>query len=85
MMRYCKYVSAGYIEGIGTGAGGTEITEAEYTEIMAVIHAKPAAKETTDFRLREDLTWEEYEVDPPEPAQEIDETEAWDIIFGGAE
>ncbi len=83
-MRYCKYVSDGYVDGLGTGAGGAEITEAEYTEIMAVIHAKPAATDTVDYRLREDLTWEEYEVDPPEPDPDIDETEAWDIIFGGA-
>lgn len=84
-MRYYIRSDSGYILAIGTGLGGTEITEAEYTEIMTVIHAKPAATETKDYRLREDLTWEEYEVEPPEPDPEIDEAEAWEIIFGEEE
>mgnify|MGYP006992122929 CR=1 FL=1 len=84
-MRYYKLISDGYILSIGTGNGGTEITEAEYNEILTIIHNKPAATETTDYRLREDLTWEEYPIDPPDPDPDIDEAEAFDIIFGGAE
>lgn len=84
-MRYCKYVSDGYVDGLGTGAGGTEITEAEYTEIMAMIRNRPEETPTLSYRLREDLTWESYEREPEPPDDEIDETEAWDIIFGGAE
>ena len=81
-MRYYKQIENGYILAIGTGGGGTEITEQEYAEIMAVIQQKPPRTETTDFRLTESLTWEEYDR-PPEPEDdEIDDGEALDIITG---
>lgn len=81
-MRYYKMVESGYITAIGTGGGGVEITEQEYNAIMAVIQQKPQRTETTDFRLKEDLTWEEYEV-PPEPEDEdVDDGEALGIITG---
>lgn len=84
-MRYYKHILDGYILGIGTGSGFDEITEAEYEDIKTAIAAKPPRTDTTDYRLREDLTWEAYPVDPPEPDPEVDEAEAFDIIFGGAE
>lgn len=84
-MRYWKSTADGIIYGIGTGVGGTEITEAEYNAILSAIHIKPKATETTDHRLREDLTWEAYEIEPPEPeTEEIGEAEALSIILGGA-
>lgn len=85
-MKYYKYADNGYIVCIGTGGMGEEISENEYADLMEVIVAKPARTETTDFRLREDLTWEEYEVEPleePEPTAE-DKAEAYDILMGGA-
>lgn len=84
-MRYYKQVSDGYILTVGTGEGGTEITEDEYNTILSVIRDKPPRTETTDYRLREDLTWEAYSVDPPDPDPEIDDTELLDILMGGAE
>lgn len=83
-MKYYKQIADGYIVYVGTG-GGAEITEEEYGHILSVIRAKPPTTETTDYRLREDLTWEEYPIDPPEPDPDIDEAEAYAIIFGGAE
>ena len=83
-MRYYKQTVNGYIIAIGTGGGGEEITEQEYNEIMTVIQNKPARTETTDFHLKTDLTWEEYErpTDPePEPSDE-DKAEAYDILTG---
>lgn len=80
---FCKIVENGYILAIGTG-GGTEITEAEYNTILSIIHDKPPATETTDYRLREDLTWEEFPVDPPDPDPEINDEELLDILMGGA-
>ena len=62
-MRYFKQISDGYILAVGTGAGGTEITETEYNQILAVIRTKPAASGTTDYRLRTDLTWEPYTIE----------------------
>lgn len=83
-MRYYKVVENGYLTAIGTGNGGTEITEPEYNEILSIIQAKPQATETADYRLKEDLTWESYEVEPlPEP-DDIDDSEALEILLGGA-
>lgn len=64
-MRYYKQISDDYILSIGTGIGGIEITESEYNEIMEVIRNRPSA-EGKGYRLRTDLTWEEYDL-PPEP------------------
>ena len=63
-MRYYKQISGDYILAIGTGRGGVEITEDEYNTILDVIRNKPQRGETTDYRLRTDLAWEEYEVPP---------------------
>lgn len=82
-MKYYKQISDGYIICIGTG-GGKEITESEYNKILAVIHDKPKATETTDYRLREDLTWEAYPIDPPDPDPEINDEELLEILMGGA-
>lgn len=42
-MRYCKFLDIdGNLAAIGTGAGGTEITEAEYTALAAEIADKAA-------------------------------------------
>lgn len=84
-MRYFEVVSDGYINGVGTGAMGKEITEGRYNDILSVLPLKPPHTATTDYRLREDLTWEEYEVEPPDPDPEIDDAEVYAILFGGAE
>ena len=83
-MRFYKTIEDGYILAIGTGSGGEEITEEEYNEIMSVILNKPAHTGTTDYRLRDDLTWEPFEREPdpnPEPTDE-DKAEAYDILMG---
>ena len=85
-MRYNKQTSNNYILAIGTGYGGTEITEAEYNEIMAIIQNRPTT-EGKGYRLKADLTWEEYDLPPvPEPADddEISTDEALNILLGGA-
>ena len=84
-MNYYKIIENGYILAVGTNTGGEEITESEYDEILTVIHNKPARTDTTDYRLKEDLTWEEYEVEPPDPDPELDGDEALEILLGGAE
>ena len=83
-MRYYKQVESGYITAIGTGdGGGIEITEQGYSDLMSIIISKPPRTENTDYRLKTDMTWEEYEL-PPEPQDEdIDNEEAVDMIFGG--
>lgn len=86
-MRYFKSIVNGIIYTVGTGSGGVEITEDEYNEILSVIHDKPKATETTDYRLRDDLTWESYEIEPaPEPVPTVaDKAEAFDILMGVSE
>lgn len=82
-MRYYNQIDNGYIIAIGTGGGGTEITEAEYNEIMLIIQNKPPRTETTDYHLKEDLTWEEYErQEDPETDYPLDAQEALDILLG---
>lgn len=74
----------GYIISIGTGQVGKEISEEYFNEVLSVIKQKPARTATTDFRLKEDLVWEEYEHDPdpePEPTAE----EVVDILLGVSE
>lgn len=85
-MRYYKQTANNCIIAIGTGAGGTEITEAEYTEIRSIIQNRPTA-EGKGYRLKTDLTWEEYDLPPvPEPSDddEISTDEALNILLGGA-
>lgn len=82
-MRYYKIIEDGYITAIGTGGGGTEITEVEYTTIMSAIQSKPPRTETTDYHLKTDLTWESYEREPDPPSEEIDAEEAMSILIGG--
>lgn len=83
-MRHYKIIENGYITMIGTGNGCTEITSAEYDEIMTLIQNKPTETDTIKYRLKVDLTWEQYEVEPPEPSDEIDDSEALEILLGGA-
>lgn len=62
MMRYYKIISDGYITAIGTGNGNAEITETEYSAILDTIHNKPEPGEGFDYRLKADMTWEQFEV-----------------------
>ena len=61
-MRYYKIIQSGYLAVIGTGNGGTEITNEEYENILTVINEKPIVESGYDYRLKEDLTWETYEL-----------------------
>lgn len=88
-MRYFKTIDSGYLISVGSGAGGEEIAEQEYSEILATIRNKPTAREGFDYRLKTDLTWEEYELPPvpdveDEPTIE-DKAEAYDILMGEEE
>lgn len=83
-MRNYKTIESGYIVSIGTGSGGAEITEQEYAKILAAIRNKPTTPEGYDYRLKTDLTWEEYALEPPDPDPEIDDAELLTILMGGA-
>lgn len=81
-MKYYKFINSGYIVAVGNGKMGEEITEPEYNQILTVIRNKPDRTATVDYRLREDMTWEPFEVEPPGPNPELNDTEALNIILG---
>ena len=61
-MRYYKIIEDGYLTAIGTGVGGVEITEEEHNSLLTHIRNCPTAEEGYGYRLKEDLTWELYEL-----------------------
>ncbi len=83
-MRYYKQIENGYIISVGNGGAGEEITEDEYMAIMEAIADRPRDTETVGHKLRIDLTWEAYEMEPvgePDPTPE----EILDILTGESE
>lgn len=78
---YAKLIENGYITAFGTGIEGEEITEAEYNEILSVFQNRPHSK-GKGYRLKEDLTWEEYDLPVPSEDDEISDEEAFSIITG---
>lgn len=77
-MRYYKQLSDSYITAVGTGYGGEEITEAEYSTILSAIQSRPQAA-GKGCRLKTDLTWEEYDL-PPQPEPEEPELTAEEAL-----
>lgn len=80
-MRYYMIADNAYIYEIGVGDSGEEISEELYEEIMDLVRAKPAATDTTDYRLTICLEWEAYPIEPIEPT-DIDAETALSIILG---
>lgn len=96
MRYYAQYDESGKLIAIGTGAGGTEITEAEYNTLLTEIREKAAL---VDKLYKGEITiadvpeaWQEEiqrRVDERITAQgeaaeqDISADEALDIIFGG--
>lgn len=74
-MGYIKHVENGYIVSVQTNAPlGTEnCTEEEYNNIMNVLKNAPTQKDGYGYRLKEELTWEEYEL--PIVEEEATETD----------
>lgn len=64
---FYKLTKDGYITVVGTGEGGTPITEEEYENILATLRSRPTAEEGFYYLLREDLTWELVEAPVVEP------------------
>ena len=61
---YYKKIKNGYITMIGIGQDEKQITKKEYSTILKVISEKPEPTESVDYRLKEDLTWEEFPIEP---------------------
>lgn len=84
---FFKNAYNGFVESISTGCGQTEISDQEYNAILNIIRNAPAAPNGFVYKLRADtLEWELAELPPePEPSEDVDDSEALDIILGGAD
>ena len=96
MRYYAQYNDSGKLTAIGTGPGGTEITEAEYYRLLAEIREKAAL---ADRLYADDITiadvpeaWrgeiqrmvdERITAEGAASEQDISAEEALDIILGG--
>ena len=96
MRYYAQYNDSGKLLAIGTGAGGTEITESEYNALLAEIREKAAL---VDKLYSGEITLDEVPTDWQEEIQrrvderiaaegaaaeqDISAEEALDIILGG--
>ena len=97
MRYYAQYNDNGKLIAIGTGPGGTEITEAEYKALLAEIREKAAL---VDKLYSGEITIDDVPVDWQEEIQrrvderiaaegsaeeqDISAEEALDILLGGA-
>ena len=97
MRYYAQYNNSGKLIAIGTGAGGTEITEAEYNVLLAEIREKAAlvdklysgeiALADVPEAWREEIQRRVDERIADEGSaeeQDISAEEALDILLGGA-
>ena len=97
MRHYAQYNDTGKLVVIGTGSGGTEITEAEYNALLSEIREKSAM---VDKLYSGEITIDEVPADWQEEIQrrvderiaaegtaeeqDIPAEEALDILLGGA-
>ena len=81
------FIENGYVAYISNIGGNTEITESEYNAILQKIRTKPADPDGYAYKLRADtLEWELIELPETESQnEELTDSEALDIILGGAE
>ena len=96
MRYYAQYTDTGQLLAIGTGAGGTEITEAEYNTLLAEIREKAALVDKlysgeitiddvpTDWQAEiQRRVDERITAEGAAAEQDISAEEALDIILGG--
>ena len=97
MRYYTQYNESGKLIAIGTGSGGTEITEAEYNRLLTEIREKAAlVNQLYNGEITIDSVpseWQEeiqrrvddrIELEGALEDQDIPAEEALDIILGGA-
>lgn len=76
---YYKITENGYISMFGEGKGGIEISKTGYESLKSVMSNRPVAQKGYDYRLKEDLTWELYEL-PIASEDETDELTAEEAL-----
>lgn len=82
MEKYFKNMDGDYIIAISTAFGEVEISREEYDNIMDIIrNHRPEPKIGFDYKLKADLTWEQYAVEIiPEDEAEITDEEFMDML-----
>lgn len=55
-------IENGYIVSLVKGVEKGNISENDYNNVLEIIKNKPIANDGFDYRLKEDLTWELYEL-----------------------
>lgn len=80
-----EYVLNGYIICVGDGDGGAEIGNERYESILLAFQNKPQATGAMNYRLKNDLTWEPYNVGNmnDEEHSDLGDSEALEILLGG--
>ena len=88
-MNYCILTTDGYVAGIASSDNPlpNPVTEAEKNAVFAFLCDKPIAPDGYEYKLKADtLEWELVELPPaPEPSEDVDDSEALDIILGGGD
>lgn len=63
-----------------------EKSDSNYEDVLNAINNRPTAPDGYGYRLREDLTWEQYELPVVEETEEeLTNEEAYNIIMGVSE
>ena len=76
MRHFAQYNESGKLIAIGTGSGGTEITESEYNDLLSMIREKAAL---VDKLYIGEITISEVPEDWQEEIQRrVDERRAWE-------
>lgn len=83
-MTYFKTVDNGYIQSISTGLGQQEISQEQYEELMAHFNTRPVPPQGKGCRLKEDLSWELYDL-PVSVEEEIPDRQAIELLLGGSQ
>ena len=85
MTAFYKIVDDDVIIGFGTNGSDevTAITESEYAALLSMFNEKPTAAGGYDFLLRDDPR-EWVLVEAPIGDEDVDDAEAFEMLFGGA-
>ena len=86
MTAFYKIVSNGFIDGFGTNGNDTvtAITEEEYDSLIAMFAERPTAPSDYAYVMQDTpREWVLVELPPDDP--EMDDSEAFEFLFGGAE
>ncbi len=84
-MRCFEIIVDEFVDAVGEGPIGKEISKDRHDAILGKIHARPTPPDGFDYKLRaSDLEWVLVEV-PADPDPDIDGAEALEILLGGAE